>query len=75
MTNAQAQKFVAVLDKIDVALMAIRMEFEEQVRISDERLPKLKAAGDQRRGNHLKPESFQQGGLMTKATGNHLVTA
>ena len=75
MTDAQAQKFVAALDKIDVALMAIRMEFEEQVRISNERLAKLKEAGDQRRGNHLKPESFQHDGLMTKATGNHLVTA
>ena len=43
MTDAQAQKFVAALDKIDVALMAIRMEFEEQVRISNERLAKLRA--------------------------------
>lgn len=43
MTDAQAQKFVAALDKIDIALLAIRMEFEEQVRISNERLAELKA--------------------------------
>ena len=48
MTEAQAQKFVAALDKIDVALMTIRMEFEEQVRISNERLAELRAREQQR---------------------------
>lgn len=43
MTDAQAQKFVAALDKIDIALLAIRMEFEEQVRISNERLAEIRA--------------------------------
>ena len=67
MTEAQAQKFVAALDKIDIALLAIRMEFEEQVRISNERLAALKAAGDERRGNHRKAASFQHDGLVTSA--------
>ena len=67
MTDAQAQKFVAALDKIDAALFAIRHEFEEQVRISAERLAALKAAGDQRRAHHPKPESFQHDGLVTGA--------
>lgn len=43
MTDAQAQKFVAALDKIDIALLAIRMEFEEQIRISNERLAALRS--------------------------------
>lgn len=43
MTDAQAQKFVAALDKIDIALLAIRMEFEEQIRISNERLAVLRS--------------------------------
>ena len=67
MTDLQAQKFVAALDKIDVALLAIRMEFEEQVRISAGRLAALKAAGDERRANRPKPESFQCDGLMSGA--------
>lgn len=43
MTDAQAQKFIAALDKIDIALLAIRMEFEEQIRISNERLAALRS--------------------------------
>ena len=51
MTDAQAQKFVAALDKVDIALLAIRMEFEEQVRISNERLtlPSLRRWAEARR--------------------------
>ena len=47
MTDAQAHKFVAALDKIDIALLAIRMEFEEQVRISNERLAEIRAREQQ----------------------------
>ena len=43
MTDAQSAKFIAALNKVDVALFAIRMEFEELARQSAERLAALKA--------------------------------
>ena len=49
MTDIQAQKFVAALDKIDIALLAIRMEFEDLARQSAERLAELRAKEQQRR--------------------------
>lgn len=75
MTEAQTQKFIAALDKVDSALTAIRHEFEEQVRISAERLAALKAAGDVRRAHHPKPESFQRDGLVISAPAHHLQPA
>ncbi len=45
MTDAQAAKFVAALDKVDSALTAIRHEFEDLARQSAERLAALKAGG------------------------------
>ena len=43
MTDAQSAKFIAALDKVDVALFAIRMEFETLARESAERLAALNA--------------------------------
>lgn len=42
MSDSDAARFVAALDKVDVALLAIRMEFEELARQSAERLAAIK---------------------------------
>ena len=49
MTEAQTQAFVAALDKVDMALFAIRMEFEELAQESAARLAAIKAKEQQHR--------------------------
>ena len=44
MTDAQSERFIRALDKVDCALTAIRHEFEDLARQSAERLAALKAA-------------------------------